>query len=133
MPSNMPGWISSSAVRLAVALVAALGLLLAPTGGSASHDNAAHAAHHQAGLLADTLAHGHDHDHDDMLEEDGGGSAHSHHNPADHGHVTVGTVGEIVVDHPPVGRQWRSAASASERPFGARQLEKPPRPIAVHA
>lgn len=128
----MPGWIRSAAVRLAVALVATLGLLLAPTGTSAAHGVAGHGTHHgPPGQMADMLDHGHDHDHDDAVEDEER-SAHPKHNPADHGHMTVGTVAEVVVDCPPIGRQWRSACPASELPCPAAGFERPPRPI-VHA
>ncbi len=128
----MPNRVHSAAFRLVIACVMALGMLLPPIGGVASHNPialvAAETARH-AELAAQME--GHDHSHDDgEVDEQSPGHSHGH-NPVDHSHETGGTLAYPASIIPPLGGRWLACPPSFAHLETGFLLERPPRPILI--
>ncbi|WP_024587403.1 hypothetical protein [Aliihoeflea sp. 2WW] len=120
--------LQSVALRIVIACAMAVSLLLAPTGGSSSHD--AHAlaqieAERHLELAVEIAEHGHLHD-DGWDSESKPGHLHGH-NAADHLHDTptyppsVATLFVRTID------AWRISAFPKSLPVRIFELDRPPR------
>lgn len=128
----MPKWVRSSTFRIVIVFTMALGMLLSPIGGLASHNPiplaAAEAARH-AELAALVDAHGHAHD-DGVADEQMPGHAHGH-NPADHTHETANANIHFAQSVFPIGRMWHAHPLSFADFESDYRLERPPRPILI--
>ena len=120
--------LQSVVLRVAIAFTMAISLMLAPAGGSSSHDPVALAQaeteRHQA--LADEIAdHGHSHD-DGWSGESEPGHLHGH-NAADHLHDTPSDPPSMTSLHVQVGDLWRISAISGFLPLRVFELDRPPR------
>lgn len=120
--------LQSVALRVVIALAMAVSLLLAPTGGSSSHDPAAVAqaeAERHVELAADIADHGHSHD-DGWDSERQPGHLHGH-NPTDHLHDTPTYPPSVTALLVWKGDSWRMSAIPESLPLRVFELDRPPR------
>jgi hypothetical protein len=125
----MRNWAYSWAFRLAITVIATLGMLLSPIGGSASHHPAAlmgGAAAIEAERAVQIADHGHVHD--SVVDEDDGSHSHGH-NPADHSHATPNLPPDNVVVIPQFSPEWHARLASSDHPQAGDGLDRPPRSI----
>jgi hypothetical protein len=124
----MIGRLQSVALRVVIACAMAVSLLLAPTGGSSSHDPHALAqieAERHLELAAEIAEHGHSHDDGWDSERDPG---HLHgHNAADHLHDTPTYPPSMATLFVRTGDAWRISALPESLPLRVFELDRPPR------
>jgi hypothetical protein len=124
----MMGRLQSVALRVVIACAVALSLLLAPTGGSSSHDPfilAEIEAERHLELAAEMAEHGHSHD-DGWENESEPGHLHGH-NAADHLHDTPNCPPSMAALTVRTGDPWRIGAMPQPLPERVFVLDRPPR------
>lgn len=124
----MIGRLQSVALRVVTTCVMAVSLLLAPTGGSSSHDPHVLAqieAERHLELAAEIAEHGHSHD-DGWDSEARPGHLHGH-NAADHLHDTPSYPPSTMAMLVQVGNAWRMTAFPELLTLRVFELDRPPR------
>lgn len=124
----MIGRLQSVALRVVIACAMAVSLLLAPAGGSSSHDPIAVAqaeAERHLKLAIEIAEHGHSHD-DGWETESKPGHLHGH-NAADHLHDTPSYPPSMTALFDRTGDAWRISTIPESLPLRVFDLDRPPR------